>query len=81
MLCRHEAKLGNLDHIKHHVNFEEMSNQDILFMQRALELAGNGKGRVSPNPMVGCVIVCDDEVIGEGYRAIWWFTCRTECCK
>jgi len=46
-----------------------MSNQDILFMQRALELAGNGKGRVSPNPMVGCVIVHGDKIIGEGWHA------------
>ncbi len=37
-------------------------------MQRALELAGNGAGFVSPNPMVGCVIVCDDEIIGEGWH-------------
>ena len=68
MLSRHAAKLGNLDHIKHHVNFEAMSSQDILFMQRALELAENGRGSVSPNPMVGCVIVHDDKIIGEGWH-------------
>jgi diaminohydroxyphosphoribosylaminopyrimidine deaminase/5-amino-6-(5-phosphoribosylamino)uracil reductase len=38
------------------------------FMRRAIELAQKGKGSVSPNPMVGCVIVCDDEIIGEGYH-------------
>lgn len=37
-------------------------------MQRALELAELGRGNVSPNPMVGCVIVYDDKVIGEGYH-------------
>lgn len=37
-------------------------------MQRALELAKLGIGLVSPNPMVGAVIVCDDVVIGEGYH-------------
>lgn len=38
-------------------------------MQRALSLAEKGLGYVSPNPMVGCVIVSDDgNVIGEGYH-------------
>ena len=37
-------------------------------MQRALELATNGRGNVSPNPMVGCVIVHDDKIIGEGWH-------------
>jgi len=39
-----------------------------LFMQRALELASRGAGHVSPNPMVGCVIVRDNEIIGEGWH-------------
>jgi diaminohydroxyphosphoribosylaminopyrimidine deaminase/5-amino-6-(5-phosphoribosylamino)uracil reductase len=37
-------------------------------MQRALELASFGAGSVSPNPMVGCVIVHEDAIIGEGYH-------------
>ncbi|MBN3581575.1 bifunctional diaminohydroxyphosphoribosylaminopyrimidine deaminase/5-amino-6-(5-phosphoribosylamino)uracil reductase RibD [Algoriphagus aestuarii] len=37
-------------------------------MQRALELAEFGRGNVSPNPLVGCVIVKDDLIIGEGYH-------------
>jgi diaminohydroxyphosphoribosylaminopyrimidine deaminase/5-amino-6-(5-phosphoribosylamino)uracil reductase len=37
-------------------------------MQRALDLAGLGLGKVSPNPMVGCVIVHDDRIIGEGWH-------------
>jgi len=45
-----------------------MSKQDELFMQRALQLAGYGKSTVSPNPMVGCVIVYDDKIIGEGWH-------------
>ena len=62
-------KLGNLDHIKHHVNFGVMpSSQEAQFMQRALELAKNGRGSVSPNPMVGCVIVHDGIIIGEGWH-------------
>lgn len=38
------------------------------YMQRCLELAQNGLGLVAPNPMVGCVIVHGDKVIGEGYH-------------
>jgi diaminohydroxyphosphoribosylaminopyrimidine deaminase/5-amino-6-(5-phosphoribosylamino)uracil reductase len=37
-------------------------------MQRALSLAERGRFTVSPNPMVGCVIVRDDVVIGEGFH-------------
>ncbi len=38
-------------------------------MRRALVLAEGGRGRVSPNPLVGAVIVRGDEVIGEGFHA------------
>src|SRR3954454_11381863 len=38
-------------------------------MQRALELAKGGSGRVSPNPLVGAVVVRDGETIGEGFHA------------
>ena len=37
-------------------------------MQRALQLARLGAGAVSPNPMVGCVIVHDGKIIGEGWH-------------
>jgi len=37
-------------------------------MRRALELAARGRGRTSPNPMVGCVAVRDGQVIGEGWH-------------
>lgn len=37
-------------------------------MRRALELAERGWGRVSPNPMVGCVLVRDGRVVGEGWH-------------
>ncbi len=43
-----------------------------LYMTRALELATLGRGFVSPNPLVGCVIVYDDRtgprIIGEGWH-------------
>jgi diaminohydroxyphosphoribosylaminopyrimidine deaminase/5-amino-6-(5-phosphoribosylamino)uracil reductase len=38
------------------------------YMQRCIELAELGKGSVSPNPMVGAVIVMDTTIIGEGYH-------------
>lgn len=38
------------------------------FIARALELAKLGMGAVSPNPMVGAVIVYNDQIIGEGYH-------------
>ena len=39
-----------------------------LYMQRCLELAQLGAGWTAPNPMVGCVIVADNLIIGEGYH-------------
>jgi len=41
---------------------------DERYMQRCLDLAVNGMGRVAPNPMVGCVVVYDGHIIGEGYH-------------
>jgi len=39
-----------------------------LFMQRALDLSERGKGVVRPNPLVGCVLVHEGKIIGEGYH-------------
>ena len=44
---------------------------DKQFMQRAIELAELGRGHVSPNPMVGCVIVHGTKIIGEGYHEFY----------
>lgn len=41
---------------------------DAAYMERALELAALGCEWVSPNPMVGCVIVHEDRIIGEGFH-------------
>jgi diaminohydroxyphosphoribosylaminopyrimidine deaminase / 5-amino-6-(5-phosphoribosylamino)uracil reductase len=38
-------------------------------MQRALDLARRGWGRVAPNPLVGAVVLAGDAVVGEGYHA------------
>jgi len=40
------------------------------YMQRAIELANRAQGNVSPNPLVGAVIVRDDEVIAEGWHKV-----------
>ncbi len=37
-------------------------------MQRCLELAALGRGRVAPNPMVGALLLYEDRIIGEGYH-------------
>ena len=44
------------------------NNIDEFYMRRALELAKRGAGFTSPNPLVGCVIVKDNEIIGEGWH-------------
>ncbi|KAA6335762.1 Riboflavin biosynthesis protein RibD, partial [termite gut metagenome] len=42
--------------------------EDEKYMWRCLSLAQNGKCNVSPNPMVGAIIVCEGKIIGEGYH-------------
>src|SRR5450432_1448020 len=44
-----------------------MPDSDEEFLRRAIRLAMNGRGRGEPNPLVGCVIVKDQRIIGEGY--------------
>lgn len=41
---------------------------DNMYMQRALAIAEGGVGYVSPNPLVGCVIVRDGRIVGEGHH-------------
>ena len=38
------------------------------YIQRTFFLAQKGAGKVSPNPLVGCVIVHNNKIIGEGYH-------------
>jgi diaminohydroxyphosphoribosylaminopyrimidine deaminase / 5-amino-6-(5-phosphoribosylamino)uracil reductase len=45
-----------------------MAPNDEALMRRALELAERGWGRVSPNPLVGAVVVRDGAVVGEGWH-------------
>jgi len=39
-----------------------------MSLERALELAERGRGMTHPNPIVGAVVVCDGEVVGEGWH-------------
>ena len=48
----------------------KFSLQDHQFMQRAIYLAKRGHYTTSPNPRVGCVIVLNGEVVGEGFHEI-----------
>ena len=43
-------------------------NDESRYMERAIELARRGEGLVEPNPMVGCVLVRDGDVVGEGWH-------------
>lgn len=44
------------------------NKDDHKYMQRAIALSQKGSGFVNPNPLVGAVIVKDDQIIGEGYH-------------
>ena len=44
------------------------SEQDKEFMQQAIALAAKGRFTTSPNPNVGCVIVKDGDIVGQGYH-------------
>src|SRR5512136_2486380 len=43
--------------------------RDEIWMRRALRLAAKARGRTSPNPMVGAVLIKKGRVVGEGYHA------------
>jgi diaminohydroxyphosphoribosylaminopyrimidine deaminase/5-amino-6-(5-phosphoribosylamino)uracil reductase len=45
-----------------------MSERDEQWMALAMELAERGRGRVEPNPMVGCVLVSEGQVVGQGFH-------------
>lgn len=46
----------------------EAMRDDGFYMRRCVELARSALGHTSPNPMVGCVIVRDGEIVGEGFH-------------
>jgi diaminohydroxyphosphoribosylaminopyrimidine deaminase/5-amino-6-(5-phosphoribosylamino)uracil reductase len=50
------------------VNIQQARDQDEHFMRQALALAAQARGRTSPNPMVGSVVVKDGRILGRGYH-------------
>jgi diaminohydroxyphosphoribosylaminopyrimidine deaminase/5-amino-6-(5-phosphoribosylamino)uracil reductase len=46
-------------------------NIDEKYMEICLDLAKQGIGKVAPNPMVGCVIVHNNKIIGQGYHEFY----------
>src|SRR5438067_10677490 len=61
MQRRRFARRFFLQHRISHVDHER-------YMRRALELAERGRYSVSPNPMVGCVLVRNGHIVGEGWH-------------
>ncbi len=53
---------------KEHLSKQERMRDDEKYMREALRLACRGAGAVSPNPMVGAVVVHDGKIIGRGYH-------------
>lgn len=47
----------------------QLSEADLSYLSDAIEIAGRGRGAVSPNPLVGAILVRDGRVIGEGFHA------------
>ena len=50
------------------MNASTLSDRDHQFVARAVDLAKNGLYTTKPNPRVGCVVVQDEEVVGEGWH-------------
>lgn len=48
--------------------FAMIMTSDEIYIKRCFDLALNGLGSVSPNPLVGCVIVHNNKIIGEGWH-------------
>ncbi len=48
---------------------DEQNYSDARYMRQALELALRGAGHVAPNPLVGCVLVKDGIIVGQGWHA------------
>lgn len=50
------------------IDIPNFNANDENYMRRALQLAAQAIGKTSPNPLVGCVIVKNNEIIGEGFH-------------
>lgn len=50
--------------------FDTFTEQDTLYMAHAIELAKKGRFTTTPNPNVGCVLVKDNQIVGEGFHQL-----------
>ncbi|SPN73983.1 Riboflavin biosynthesis protein RibD,bifunctional diaminohydroxyphosphoribosylaminopyrimidine deaminase/5-amino-6-(5-phosphoribosylamino)uracil reductase,Pyrimidine deaminase,riboflavin biosynthesis protein RibD,RibD C-terminal domain [Chlamydia serpentis] len=48
---------------------EDFSEQQLFFMRRAIEIGERGRITAPPNPWIGCVIVKENRILGEGFHA------------
>lgn len=48
-----------------------ITDDDILLMHEAMLLAQKGEGRVNPNPLVGALVVVDDDIVARGYHHVY----------
>jgi len=46
----------------------KLSREDLAYLDWARKIARRGWGRVHPNPLVGCVLVLNNQIVGEGYH-------------
>ncbi len=67
MIDQREITVTRRRHYSEGVNATATAD-DERFMRRAIQLAAQGRGHTSPNPMVGAVIVCRGRIIGEGFH-------------
>ncbi|KAL2892208.1 Riboflavin biosynthesis protein PYRD chloroplastic [Bienertia sinuspersici] len=47
---------------------ESKNEEDVFYMRKCIELAKQAIGCTSPNPMVGCIVVKDGKVVGQGFH-------------
>ena len=52
------------------INQDPYQSKDELYMARAIQLARRGLNSTSPNPRVGCVIVNNQKIVGEGWHSV-----------
>ncbi|XP_048594735.1 riboflavin biosynthesis protein PYRD, chloroplastic-like [Brassica napus] len=64
----HRARTGFKAPVLAAMRSEEAIDDDAFYMRRCVELAKRATGCTSPNPLVGCVIVKDSKIVGEGFH-------------
>ncbi|KAL8268529.1 hypothetical protein R6Q59_002327 [Mikania micrantha] len=65
---RKHVRLGGIRMQALQGKYDKKDNDDGFYIRRCVELAKKAIGCTSPNPMVGCVIVKDGEIVGEGFH-------------